>query len=176
MFSICLFEIQKGFQICLLSLSPTKAINLPLLAKPNHILIFKSHEWAQRPEEFEAPALFFLPNIRYGLWQVSKNPTFRSRDLSSFIWEICFLKDTLLLTCQYLHKSMLGLKRICLDPINAVKRQGYVMLTGMIANIHLKITLNTQLGGGKESLINNQLICETNNRVWGHGKKHWAQE
>lgn len=34
------------------------------------------------------------------------------------------------------------------------------MFTWIIASIHLKITLNTQLGGGKASLINNQLICE----------------
>lgn len=52
MFGICLFESQKGFQICLLSLPPAKAINFPFRAKPNHILMLKSYELAQRLEEF----------------------------------------------------------------------------------------------------------------------------
>lgn len=69
------------------------------------------------------------------------------------------LKDTLLLTCWYLHKSMLGLKIIFLDPINAIKTHGYVMLTWMITNIHLKVTPNTQLGGGEESHLNGQELA-----------------
>lgn len=63
------------------------------------------------------------------------------------------LKDTLLLTCQYLHKSMPGLKIIFLDPINAIKRHGYVMLTWMMANIHLKVIpkYSTRWRGGASS-------------------------
>lgn len=93
MFSICLFESQKGFQICLLSLSPTKAINLPLLTKPNHILMLKSYERAQRPEEFASTSPF-LPS-QLTLWpstSLSKSNFREQRPHLSF-GEIVSLKD-----------------------------------------------------------------------------------
>lgn len=65
----------------------------------------------------------------------------------SFIWERCSAADLLVFAQEHAR-----LKRICLDPINTIKRQRYAMLTWLIAGTHLKGTLDTQSGGEKESM------------------------
>lgn len=66
MFSICLFEIQKGFQIYLLHPSPPKAINLLQLNQTIFLHLNPRNE-LKGQRNLQAPALFLLPNIPHGL-------------------------------------------------------------------------------------------------------------